>query len=105
MKIRTLLIVMIMIASLAATAGGITGKSIELPVVTVELKAGEGRNKVEEKCASCHSLDYITTQPVLTRAQWTATVKKMVTVMGAPLTEADIKAVSDYLVRNYGQGD
>lgn len=80
-------------------------KTIELPVVRIELKAGDGRDKAETLCNICHSLDYITTQPAFTRNQWGATVNKMIKVMGAPVKEEDAKTIVDYLVRAYGHGD
>src|SRR3989304_2508342 len=66
-----------------------TLRSITLPVIHTELKEGEGRTTVETRCAICHSTDYITTQPKFSKAQWTATVNKMIKVYGAPVTSED----------------
>jgi len=78
--------------------------SITLPTVKVELRAGEGKDETERYCGICHSLDYITTQPKLSKAQWTATVNKMVKVMGAPIPDNEAKRIIDYLDVFYGTG-
>lgn len=77
-------------------------RSITLPSVPVDLKPGEGRDKTENYCIICHSLDYITMQPRLTAAQWTATVNKMIKVYGAPIQDDDAKVISRYLTGQYG---
>jgi len=38
----------------------------------------------------------------LSAAQWDAEVAKMIRAMGAPIDEADGKAIADYLKKNYG---
>ncbi|HEX9020771.1 MAG TPA: cytochrome c [Nitrospirota bacterium] len=78
--------------------------SIELPVLPVELKPGPGMDKAATLCNICHSLDYITMQPPFPRAQWTATVNKMIKVMGAPISDEDAKTIITYLSANYGTG-
>jgi len=69
----------------------------------VELKAGTGRDKVEANCVACHSLDYIIgNSPFMNRQVWEAEVTKMIKAFGAPISDADAKAIVDYLVANYG---
>ena len=104
-KIVLLITAMILVAEFAHAGPQATVRSITLPVVPTELKAGDGREKVETLCAICHSLDYITMQPKFTRAQWTATTNKMIKVMGAPIGEDDARKIIDYLVVNYGTGN
>ncbi|HSQ78041.1 MAG TPA: cytochrome c [Nitrospirota bacterium] len=110
------LLMIVMIAILAAgpvivrgqgqaDPGKDTVHSIELPVLTVQLKAGPGFDKVSTLCNICHSTDYITIQPPLPRATWTTEVNKMIKVMGAPINEDDAKTIIDYLVTNYGNGN
>lgn len=77
-------------------------RSINLPAIDTGLKDGKGKEKVVTYCNICHSVDYITMQPPLTNAQWTATVNKMIKVFGAPIGEEDAKAVIDYLAAQYG---
>ena len=40
--------------------------------------------------------------PFLNAAGWDAEVTKMIKVMGAPIDDADAKAIKDYLTKNYG---
>lgn len=62
------------------------------------------RVRVQAACSMCHSLDYIEmNSPFLDRAGWERTVKKMVTVMGAPLNEEQAAEITDYLDRHYGK--
>jgi len=60
-------------------------------------------DSVRAHCSICHSLDYIQmNSPFMKRAAWEAEVRKMVKVMGAPVAEADVATLADYLVRHYG---
>jgi mono/diheme cytochrome c family protein len=69
----------------------------------IKLKAGPGLDKVQGNCAACHSLAYIPmNSPFLNAAGWTAEVTKMIKAMGAPIGDADAKAIADYLAKNYG---
>ena len=69
----------------------------------VQLKKAPGLDKVEGNCAACHSLDYIQmNSPFLNAAGWDAEVTKMIKVFGAPIGDADAKAIADYLKANYG---
>jgi mono/diheme cytochrome c family protein len=71
----------------------------------VTLKDGPGREVVLNNCAACHSLDYIQmNSPFLDRKLWDAEVTKMIKVFGAPIDDADAKAITDYLAKNYGSG-
>jgi mono/diheme cytochrome c family protein len=81
-----------------------TKKTIVLPPEKVDLKPGKGLDKVTTSCAICHSTDYISMQPRMTRTQWTAEVNKMIKVMGAPISADDAKVISNYLAANYGTG-
>ncbi len=69
----------------------------------IKLKPGPGVDKVEANCQACHSLSYIPmNSPYLKPAQWSAEVDKMIKAMGAPIDDADAKAIADYLAKNYG---
>ena len=69
----------------------------------VELKKAPGLDKVEANCAACHSLDYVLmNSPYPNAALWDAEVTKMIKVYGAPIEDADAKAIKDYLAKNYG---
>jgi sulfite dehydrogenase (cytochrome) subunit B len=79
-------------------------KKITLPPERVTLKPGPGQDKVLENCAVCHSLDYISMQPPGSRAQWTATVQKMIRVFGAAIPEDTAPIIIEYLAVQYGSG-
>lgn len=69
----------------------------------IELKKAPGLEKVEGNCGACHSLDYIQmNSPFPNAALWDAEVTKMIKVYGAPIDDADAKAILDYLKANYG---
>jgi hypothetical protein len=67
------------------------------------LKPGPGSDVAQRSCALCHSTDYIVTQPPGDPKQWDGVVTKMIKVYGAPLSDADAKAVAEYLARHYGK--
>jgi mono/diheme cytochrome c family protein len=69
----------------------------------IKLKQGPGLDKVEGNCAACHTLAYIPmNSPYLDAKAWDAEVTKMIKAYGAPIDEADAKAIADYLAKNYG---
>lgn len=69
----------------------------------VALKKAPGLEQVEANCGACHSLDYIQmNSPFLTSAMWDAEVAKMIKAYGAPISEADARAIAEYLKTNYG---
>jgi mono/diheme cytochrome c family protein len=71
--------------------------------MTVNLKKGPGLDKVEGNCAACHTLAYIPmNSPFLSAAGWDAEVNKMIKAYGAPIDDADAKAIAEYLKANYG---
>ena len=70
---------------------------------SIALIDGPGKDKVQAFCSMCHSLDYIVmNSPFQDKAGWEKSVKKMVTVMGAPLTAEDVAAIVAYLDLRYG---
>lgn len=84
-----------------------TAALVALPAMAAEqaikLKQGPGADKVEANCQACHSLSYIPmNSPFLNAAGWDGEVNKMIKVMGAPIDDADAKAIKDYLTKNYG---
>jgi hypothetical protein len=69
----------------------------------IKLKQGAGLDKVEANCQACHTLAYIPmNSPYLNAASWDAEVTKMIKAYGAPVEDADAKAIKDYLAANYG---
>ena len=79
---------------------------IALPALAeqeIKLKQAAGLDKVEANCQACHTLAYIPmNSPFLNAAGWDAEVTKMRKAYGAPIEDADAKAIADYLKANYG---
>ena len=87
------------VAALALALGAQAALAGEIPV---ELAAGPGHDQVVAACGMCHSLDYIVmNSPFQDRAGWEKTVRKMMNVMGAPLTEAEVATIVAYLGESY----
>lgn len=80
----------------------LSAEAFKLPPETVKLKPGRGAPLANGQCLACHSADYITTQPPLSRAAWTATVVKMKEKYGATFPTNHIPALVEYLTQNYG---
>lgn len=76
------------------------------PPETAKLAPGADRDMVQGICATCHSVDYIVTQPRSfpdMRAFWTAEVAKMRAPYGAPIDDAQVAKIVDYLAAAYGK--
>jgi hypothetical protein len=63
---------------------------------------GPGVQLARNRCGICHSTDYVVMQPRGDAKQWEAVVTKMIKVYGAPINEADAKAITEYLAAAYG---
>lgn len=91
----------IFVVAIAAAAIALPAAAVAEQVI--KLKPGPGADKVEANCQACHSLSYIPmNSPFLNAAGWDATVTKMIKAFGAPIDDADAKAIADYLKKNYG---
>lgn len=80
-------------------------KSIELPPDGVQLKpsALPGYAKAQANCVACHSAEYMQYQPPTSpRPYWEAMVKRMKMVFKAPIDDADMPVIVDYLAKTYG---
>jgi len=79
-------------------------KRITLPADNdyAKLTPGPHSDLAQTQCQFCHSTDYIVMQPRGSATQWEAVVTKMIKVFGAPTSEADAKAITEYLTRAYG---
>jgi mono/diheme cytochrome c family protein len=76
----------------------------KLPEETAELRPGPDLEVVKNNCTACHSVDYIQTQPrgpKFKKDFWQAEVTKMIKVYGAPIEEADVPRIVDYLAATY----
>jgi mono/diheme cytochrome c family protein len=104
---RTLALVTFLTLALAA---GMTAATLAKPVTytlpaeasTLKHTHEPGYARADALCATCHSRDYITTQPAGKGKEfWTAEVTKMVVVYGAPIPEPDRLTIVEYLASNY----
>ena len=80
-------------------------KSIDLPPDSMQLKpsALPGFAKAQASCVVCHSAEYMLYQPATApRPYWEAMVKRMKDVFKAPIADADMPAIVDYLAKTYG---
>lgn len=87
------------------SAATLRSKTVDLPPDGVQLKASPlpGYAKAQVSCVACHSAEYMAYQPpTAARPYWDTMVKRMKTVFNAPIDEADIPVLVDYLVKTYG---
>jgi sulfite dehydrogenase (cytochrome) subunit B len=78
--------------------------SYKLPEETAALKPGPNLETTQNNCTSCHSADYISTQPRDQKSKrdfWQAEVTKMIKLYGAPIDQADVPKIVDYLSSTY----
>ncbi|MCA6101320.1 mono/diheme cytochrome c family protein [Bradyrhizobium sp. USDA 4524] len=99
-----------LLPSLAAIAALSIGAAIAAPVnytvpeETAAFKPGPNLEVVQNNCTACHSADYIKTQPQGEKFKkdfWQAEVTKMIKVYGAPIDEADVGKIVEYLSATY----
>jgi hypothetical protein len=92
-------------ALIAAALAHAAPKTIQLPPDGVALKesALPGYAKAQAQCVACHSAEYMRYQPpTAPRPYWDAMVKRMKAVFNAPVNDADMPDIVDYLVKTYG---
>ena len=99
-----------LLASLAAIAVLSIGATMAAPVnytlpeETAGFKPGPNLDVVQNNCTACHSADYIKTQPQGEKFKkdfWQAEVTKMIKVYGAPIDQADVGKIVEYLSATY----
>jgi sulfite dehydrogenase (cytochrome) subunit B len=76
----------------------------KLPEETAAFKPGPNLEVVQNNCTACHSADYVSTQPrgpKFKKDFWQAEVVKMIKVYGAPIEEADVPKIVEYLTATY----
>ena len=91
--------------ALVVTGAGAVTKTLTLPPDGVQLKASAlpGYAKAQAQCIACHSAEYMLYQPASApRPYWENMVKRMQQVFKAPVNDADIPDLVDYLVKTYG---
>jgi mono/diheme cytochrome c family protein len=76
----------------------------KLPGETAAFKPGPNLDVVQNNCTACHSADYVNTQPrgpKFKKDFWQAEVTKMIKVYGAPIDDADVPKIVEYLAATY----
>ena len=69
---------------------------------SIQLQDAPGRDLVVARCSVCHSVDYVQMNaPVFDRTGWQKSVRKMIDVFGAPISEDDAHRIVEYLGNNY----
>jgi cytochrome c553 len=106
MKRTTLVALSSLAAVTIAGLAAVSAKPIsyKLPEETAALKPGPNLEAAQNNCTACHSADYIKTQPEGPKYKkdfWQAEVTKMIKVYGAPIDEADVPKIVDYLASTY----
>jgi hypothetical protein len=95
-----------LISAVIATGSFAASLKIDLPKETATLKPGPGVDVANAQCLTCHSAEYVTTQPRdKSLAFWKAEVEKMKKVYGAAVPDDQIDLIADYLARSYGTGN
>jgi mono/diheme cytochrome c family protein len=84
--------------SAAAGPGDEAVRAIELPQYQSNLPNGPGQQAFAAACLSCHSASYVTMQPTMPAAKWEETVRKMIKVYAAPMTEEQVPQVVAYIM-------
>lgn len=100
MKLRHLLAFLVAAAGISA----VRALEVKLPEETARLVESPlpGYMLATSLCYTCHSVEYLRTQPPSSRTYWQATVVKMQKTFGAPIPDASVEPIVDYLARTYG---
>ena len=77
--------------------------SITLPEDPLDLPQGPGRDAVIENCTACHSPSTMLQQPRVSREKWESIVGKMRKLYKAPIDDAAVPAIVDYMVHVQSQ--
>src|SRR6478736_2416334 len=91
--------------ALSAGIGAVVAAPVnyKIPDEVAAFKPGPNLEVVQGNCSACHSADYINTQPPMKdkKSFWQAEVTKMIKVYGAPIDDADVGKIVDYLAATY----
>lgn len=82
----------------SVAAGGVTLRSVSVEFPDPGRPFPGAADAVNNNCLACHSAGMVLTQPHLSRADWQAEVDKMRNAFKAPVADADVPKIVDYLV-------
>lgn len=85
-------------ASSAPGAFVLKSVSVELPPGDATFPGKTNAEAINANCLACHSAGMVLTQPALSKTAWTGIIDKMIHAYKAPVAEADVAAIVDYLV-------
>jgi mono/diheme cytochrome c family protein len=74
------------------------------PVLWPEMPEHPAKNIYLANCVTCHSQLYVLMQPPFPRKTWQAEVEKMKKSYGAPIDDANMPQIVDYLMSVRGRG-
>ena len=109
MRKRPISISCLIAAMLSFTAAGaedlppLKSVKVDIPAGDSQFPGGTTADVINNNCLACHSADMVLNQPALPKATWDAEVHKMIKTYKAPIAEADVASIVDYLVKNKGQ--
>jgi cytochrome c551/c552 len=101
-SVRVLMALAVAGAGVAALDAGVV--KIEMPAERASFKPGPEGGIANAQCLTCHSVEYVQTQPPMPLAFWSAEVKKMRDKYGASIPADQMDALAHYLAENYGTG-
>ena len=104
MKKQVLLLSLVAVVAVGVVAARAVPVVYKLPEETAALKPGPNLEVVQANCTGCHSSDYVNTQPRNVKSKkdfWQAEVTKMIKVYGAPIDDADVGKIVEYLTATY----
>jgi hypothetical protein len=84
-------------ASSTVAAAGVTLRSVSVNFPDPGKIFPGAADAINNNCLACHSAGMVLTQPRLSRVEWQAEVDKMRNAYKAPIADADVSAIVDYL--------
>lgn len=102
---RRLIVFTVLASSFIAAQADEKVVSITLPAETAVYREAPGVELVKGHCITCHSAEYVNTQPPMPRKFWEGSVKKMKEKFGAPIADNIAPMLADYLTAAYGVKD
>jgi mono/diheme cytochrome c family protein len=91
--------------ALASRATHGTREANPLPYQSGELPKGPNFALYKANCLTCHTSSYVVKMPKSPRSVWEASVKKMVDLYDAKISEEKQKLIVDYLMAVRGAPD
>lgn len=96
---------MTLAASAPATAQNLPAlksTTVDLPTGDSLFPGGSSADAINNNCLACHSTEMVLNQPAFPKSTWEAEVHKMINVYKAPVDEADVAPIVDYLAKTKG---